>query len=66
MHQQPAQAPLAPKSFSNAGHNSGVNSRIRKSPDPDRDPDPERDPDPDPDPERDPDPDRSPFTAPPR
>jgi hypothetical protein len=30
MHQQPAHAPFGPKSFSNAGQSSGVNSRISR------------------------------------
>src|SRR5438874_999236 len=72
MHQQPAHAPLGPKSFSNSGQDSGVSSRtsicaapdldsdpdldLDLVPDPDLDPDLDLDLDPDPDPDLDPDP----------
>jgi hypothetical protein len=40
---------LGPKSFSNAGHDSGVSSRISSDPDPDLEPDSDLAPDLEPD-----------------
>ncbi|HEX9574618.1 MAG TPA: hypothetical protein VF994_11010 [Myxococcales bacterium] len=37
MHQQPAHAPFGPNNLSNAGHSSGVSSRISSAADPDLD-----------------------------
>jgi len=49
MHQQPAHAPFGPNNLSNAGHSSGVSSRISSAADPDPDLDLELDLGPDPD-----------------